>query len=210
MKRRANRLLFTCGLLLSLAVSVVVDGQNVAPRRTRLAQLIEANVIAVHAYQILLAKKSGKEYTACYSPGKLSDRELEALDEHQARLLKADPAAVKVWARGAKSTFDPAQDLVPILSSGLTVPATAPVNVFTDYLRRNTKADAVNIRAVASLYQTVMEVERDGDRLAAAPDRANFVCLDGIHMKESYHRLMAKELLKFLAGEPQMSVKARR
>ena len=32
--------------------------------------------------------------------------------------------------------------------------------------------------------------------LAAAPDRDRFVCLDGIHMTEPYHRLMAKEWLK--------------
>jgi hypothetical protein len=169
MKRRAVRLSLTFVVLLSLAATAAVHGQGVARAdknsASRLAQLVEANVIAVHAYQILLAKKSGKDYAACYSPGKLSDAELEALNEHQTRLLKSDPAAVKAWARGAKSTFDPAQDLVPILSSGLTVPAGAPVNVFTDYLRRTTKADGVKIRSVASLYQTVMEVERDGDRL---------------------------------------------
>ena len=36
--------------------------------------------------------------------------------------------------------------------------------------------------------------------LASAPDRDRFVCLDGIHMTEPYHRLMAKEWLKLLAG----------
>lgn len=173
MKRYAVKLSFACLVLLSLAVSNVVYGQNAMPRparqgekgATRLAQLVEANVIAVHAYQVLLAKKSGKSDMPCYSAGKLTDAELESLNEHQAKLLKSDAAAVKAWAKGAKSTFDPAQDLEPILSSGLTVPAGAPVNVFTDYLRQNTKVDVVKIRAVASLYQTVMEVERDGDRL---------------------------------------------
>ena len=29
------------------------------------------------------------------------------------------------------------------------------------------------------------------ERLAAAPDRAGFLSMDGIHMKEPYHRLMA-------------------
>src|SRR6185503_176071 len=59
----------------------------------------------------------------------------------------------------------PAKDLEPIFSSGLMVPEKAPVNVFSSYLRQNTKANEVKIRAVASLYQTVLEVERDGDRL---------------------------------------------
>jgi len=44
---------------------------------------------------------------------------------------------------------------------------------------------------------TIVEVSR---LLAAAPDRARFVCLDGIHMTEPWHRLMAKEWLKLLVG----------
>jgi hypothetical protein len=43
----------------------------------------------------------------------------------------------------------------------------------------------------------VVEVE---DLLLAAPERDQFVCLDGIHMTEPYHRLMAKEWLKLLVG----------
>ena len=43
---------------------------------------------------------------------------------------------------------------------------------------------------------------RRGGAAAArrAPDRDRFLCLDGIHMTEPYHRLMAKEWLKLLAG----------
>src|SRR2546423_6429631 len=131
----------------------------------RRAQLVEANIIAVHAFQVLLARQSGKGDHACFSPGSLSDEQLNALSDHQANLLKSDLTAVKAWINGSRSTFDPAKDLEPILKSGLTVPAKAPVNVFTSYLRQNTKADEVKIRSVASLYQTVLEVERDGDRL---------------------------------------------
>src|ERR1041384_5718610 len=56
---------------------------------TRLAQLVEANIIAVRAFQVLLAKSSGKG-EACFSPGNLSEQALNALSEHQARLLKTD------------------------------------------------------------------------------------------------------------------------
>lgn len=132
---------------------------------SRLAELIEANVIAVHAFQVLLAKSSGKGDKTCFSPGKLSDTELAALSVHQANLLKSDMNAVRAWVKGDRTTFDPALDLQPVLNSGLTVPAKVPVNVFTAYLRQNTKASEVKIRTVASLYQTVLEVERDGDRL---------------------------------------------
>ena len=35
-------------------------------------------------------------------------------------------------------------------------------------------------------------------RLAAAPDRSGFLSMDGIHMKEPYHRLMALAWLEAL------------
>ncbi|MFT3771504.1 MAG: hypothetical protein QM820_39320 [Minicystis sp.] len=38
------------------------------------------------------------------------------------------------------------------------------------------------------------------DQLASAPDRSQFLCLDHLHMKEPYHRLLAREYLRFLAG----------
>ena len=45
-----------------------------------------------------------------------------------------------------------------------------------------------------------IEVIEVGQILEASPDRSKFICLDGIHMTEPYHRLMAREWLKFLAG----------
>jgi hypothetical protein len=160
-------------LVLSVGAALSIYGQNRTSsdsarkigNASRLAQLVEANIIAVHAYQTMLTKKSGKGDPSCYDPGRLSDSELEALVEHQSKLLQSNMPALNAWVRGAKSDFDPARDLEPILSSGLTVPENAPVNIFNDYLRQKTKADVVKTRAIASLYQTVLEVERDGDRL---------------------------------------------
>src|SRR5689334_8205907 len=145
-------------LLMVTAVLTTGWGQarNTSTRDVRLAQLVEANVIAVHAFQVMLAKTSGKGDKTCFSPGKLSDAELNAHSDHQASLLKSDLSAVKAWVNGERSTFDPNKDLEPLLKSGLTVPEKTPVNVFTNYLRQNTKADEVKIRAVASLYQTVL------------------------------------------------------
>ncbi len=45
-----------------------------------------------------------------------------------------------------------------------------------------------------------------GPLFAASPDRGRLVCLDGIHMTEPYHRLMAKEWLKYLAGARRASL----
>ena len=153
------------GLLVYGQEGTVPDPTKKESNASRLSELVEANVIATHAYQVLLTKRSGKGDPACYGPGKLSDSELEALVQHQARLLKFDMPAVNAWVRGVQSDFDPARDLEPILSSGLTAPASAPVNIFNVYLGQKTKVEGVKTRAIASLYQTVLEVERDGDLL---------------------------------------------
>jgi hypothetical protein len=160
-------------VVLSISAAVSDYGQNGSlaeptkkeSKTVRLAQLVEANVIATHAYQVLLAKKSGKGDPKCFGSDRLSDSQLEALVEHQAKLLKSNVPAVNEWVRGVQSNFDPTQDLEPILSSGLTAPATAPISIFDDYLRKKTKFEGVKTRAIASLYQTVLEVERDGDLL---------------------------------------------
>src|ERR1044071_1109380 len=107
--------------LLALVTAMPSSHAQTETSDTRLAQLVEANVIAVHAFQVLLAKNSGKGQ-ACFSPGTLSDAALNALSEHQAKLLKSDPAQLRLWVEGAKSSFDPAADLEPILSSGLKIP----------------------------------------------------------------------------------------
>lgn len=130
----------------------------------RLAKLIEANVIAVHAYQIALARKLGKGDPNCYG-SKLSDTDLESIVSHQGNLLASDTTVMTAWAKGQKSTFDPSQDLDPILSSSLTIPENAPVNTFTTYLRKQSNVPSAHVRAIANLYQTILEVERDGDRL---------------------------------------------
>ena len=64
-------------------------------------------------------------------------------------------------------------------------------------------------RAVKVARSAGIEVIEVGKVLQSAPDRASFVCLDGIHMKEPYHRLMAKQWLKFLAAEQQLRAETR-
>jgi hypothetical protein len=151
-------------LVAVVATFTAIHSVAAQTREQRLAKLVEANVIAVHAFQVLLAKSSGKGQ-ACFSANTVSDAELNALSEHQAKLLKTDIKQLRLWVDGLSSTFNPEQDLQPILATKLKIPDNAPVNVFTRYLRENTKTSDVKIRTVASLYQTVLEVERDGDRL---------------------------------------------
>src|ERR1700693_4502964 len=62
----------SCGLAATLVYGQCGMSAGARTRQTgasRLAQLVEANVVATHAYQVLLARKSGKGDRACYMPG---------------------------------------------------------------------------------------------------------------------------------------------
>jgi hypothetical protein len=146
-----------------LAVLALVAAPPAAP--SRLEQLVEANILGTHAFQVTLAKKEAKGDVVCYSPGSLTDAQLAALETHQAALMKADVKAVRAWAEGAPSSFDPKADLEPLLASGLTLSDRLPVSVLTRWLAGHTMDRRVQLRSVASLFQTNLEVDRDGDRL---------------------------------------------
>ena len=154
-----------CGLFVFTTFGFAQPRQPPAAGTARLAQLVEANIVAVHAYQILLAQKQPDVDPRCWPIREWKAEELEALVAHQTSLL-ADPMAAKRWALGAPTSFDPAKDLQTLLAAKLPTPANLPVNVFSDYLHAQApQFRTEEIRSVANLYQTVLEVERDGDRL---------------------------------------------
>jgi hypothetical protein len=157
-------------LLVTIAFAIPLFGQQKMPRLaapgpTRMEQLIDANITGVHAYQILLARKQTNTDPRCWPASNPKDADLEALVAHQTSLLSA-PAAARAWALGAPSTFDPGKDLQLLLAAQLPMPADLPVNLFATYLHEKApQFRKEEIRSIANLYQTVLEVERDGDRL---------------------------------------------
>lgn len=139
-----------------------------AATNARLGEIVEANIVATHAWQALMAQKTKNADMNCYQAGELSVKDLEALVTHQQALLTGDTAAIKAWAEGKPSTFDRARDLDPILKSPLKLSGSLPVTLATEYLAgksSRSKPALADIRAVASLFQMVMEVNRDGDLL---------------------------------------------
>jgi hypothetical protein len=145
------------------AVAAAAATQDAA---ARLSQLVEANIVGIHAYQVLLARQTKQGDPACFAAGALNDSQLTALLDHQTALLKSDHAAVRAWAEGQPSSFEPRTHLEPLLRSGLTLSEKLPVSVFTAYLAPKARdRPPAHVRAIANLYQTVLEVERDGDRL---------------------------------------------
>ena len=125
-------------LLVAIGFAAPVFGQQkttrvAAPGPARMEQLVEANIVGVHAYQILLARKQSNMDPACWPASDPKDADLEALGAHQTSLLSA-PAAARAWALGAPSKFDPGRDLQPLLAAQLPIPANLPVNRCATYL----------------------------------------------------------------------------
>ena len=162
--RRPAILLVTAFLLVNAIGLAQTPTEPVAPGSARLQKLVEANIVAVHAYQLMLARRQTTTDSSCWS-SELRDSDLQQLVDHQASLL-ATAADARRWALGAPSAFDPNKDLVALLSAKISPSPKLPVNVFADYLKAKTPHyRPEEIRSIANLYQTVLEVERDGDRL---------------------------------------------
>lgn len=129
---------------------------------SRRAQLVKANIIAVQAYQMILSRQAGDTPSACF-PATPDTATLQKLVKHQESLLAEPAAQVVEWANSEQSPFNPAKDLDPLLHAGLTLSPELPVNTFTQYLQAKAPTQPrENIRSVANLYQTVLEVDRDG------------------------------------------------
>ena len=152
------------------ALAAAKDKGEKAGTEERMGRIVEANILATHAYQVLLARKSGKGDSSCYDAGGVSDEALESLVNHQANLLATSPSDMKAWAKGTAHEFDPSQDLDAMQATALKISASAPVNVFTEYLAQMVRVPRSQIRALANLYQTILEVERDGDLLQSEFD----------------------------------------
>jgi hypothetical protein len=155
------------GIAWALAVTAVArTPPEAAPGEARLEALVEANIVGVHGYQILLARKDARSDPACWPATTPATAALEGLVAHQTALLAVSPASAKAWAAGEASSFDPSRDLEPLLSAALPMPPTLPVNAYSAYLTGAAPGrPRSHVRAIANLYQTVLEVERDGDRL---------------------------------------------
>ena len=134
-------------------------------REARLARLVEASVVATHAQHILLARRGGKGDAACFDPGAHAEGELDVLVEQQRALFSLDPAVLAAWAEGQPGGAEAAKHIDAILASGLRIPERAPVEILAAHLRGKRQAKPLHLRAIANLWQIVLEVDRDGDIL---------------------------------------------
>ncbi len=145
-------------------------GQQLPPGNsdTNLNKLLDANIIATQAYQIRLAHRPNVKANAeCFAAGALTDEQLQALVDHQKALLATPAEEIKAWVAGQSSKFNSATDLQPILDSGLKVSEPRlPVNAMTAWWKgKSAKATDLQIKALASIFQMMLDVDRDGDVL---------------------------------------------
>lgn len=127
----------------------------------RLGMLVEANIIAVHAYQIILRLDSGRGDEKSFSQEGISREKLLAVVDLQKKLLGYSIDEIKRWTAGEAEQAG--AEVKEILNSGLKLDNRLPVSVFTSYLMKKTNKPKVEIRALANLLQLVLESERDGD-----------------------------------------------
>lgn len=126
------------------------------------AKLIHANIKAIHAYQVLLALQDPKEGMTCYNAQGVSKPDLERLAAHQERLLSGNLDELKKWIDNQPSSFDPSVDLEPILNCPLQLCERLPVFAFAEWAAKESGQPRERVLSIANLYQTVLEVNRDG------------------------------------------------
>ena len=132
-------------------------------RDGKLTKLIDANICATHAHQILMAQKAGTP-GECWAAGGLTPAELAALVEHQKKALAAPTSVFKLWAGGHRAPSEAPMHIRAILASGLSsaVP-TVPVNVLSAWLKQKApQASVTQVRGLSSLLQMMLDIDRDG------------------------------------------------
>jgi hypothetical protein len=95
------------------------------------------------------------------------------------------------------------QDLASLRTMGLGFKAAgARVVMFDDVQDPESPKLNARQRKAEAAAQAGIEIAKVSSILLASPDRPRFSCLDHIHMTEPFHRLMAKQWLKVIVGEP--------
>ncbi len=140
-------------------------GPAASTKESRLSEIIDANINATHAFQVLMHQSSKKGDAAVWSDQGVSDADLKAMVEHQKALLAEDPKVVKAWVEGGASSFDPSKDLEPILQHRFQFADNLPLNVLAESFETKTKATHQDVMAVSSLLQMMLDIERDADVL---------------------------------------------
>jgi hypothetical protein len=130
----------------------------------RKGKLVEALIRGIHVHQVLLAGRMGRGDAQCFSPGVLSPEELATLDLTGAGFFSLTARDLQQWVeKGAGLAAKPVADL---LSAPVTLSPRLPVSVITSHLVKEAPtAPKASVRALASLFQLTLEVDRDAQEM---------------------------------------------
>ncbi len=136
--------------------------------KAKIEAFVDANIKAVHAYEVLASKKLGEKIRSKYwNTAGVPDAELKKLVELHKAMLAEPVSELAAWAAGEKSAFDGSKHLDFINASKLTSEnPKLPLNVWLDWLKiKAPTSSQIERKTVANIQQVLSEVERDGDLL---------------------------------------------
>ena len=131
---------------------------------SRKGKLVEALIRGIHLHQVLLPGRTGRGASECFSASALRPEQIGALQSAEAALLSLTSEGLREWVdRGAGLAAKLVTDL---LSAPVTISPRLPVSVITSHLVREAPTQpTASVRALASLFQLTLEVERDAGEM---------------------------------------------
>ncbi len=140
------------------------DASAMKPADRKL-QIVDAVIAGTHAFQIQMAAKAKKDIPEAFGAQGKTPEQLDALIKAQAALLAGDPAEAAKWVDGKPSTFDAKGTVDALLGAGLKLDAKLPVNAAAGAISAMDDKKSFpteNVRALASMIQVILEIDRDG------------------------------------------------
>jgi len=129
----------------------------------RQARLVEACINGTHAHQILLRGKKKKGDAQAFNAQGLTEGRLAALVRAHQALAAADARHVADWVDSRSEKFKAADALEQLLAAPFKFDEHLPVCVAEEtFTAKAPTLPPVKARALASLLQVVLEVDRDG------------------------------------------------
>ncbi|MEI6845525.1 MAG: hypothetical protein WCK36_00595 [Candidatus Firestonebacteria bacterium] len=134
--------------------------------KVKVRLFIEANIIATHAYQVLLSAKVKGLAPELWGRGNLKESELQRLVQLQKKLLVISSAHKNKLFKKNTPGFYKNKELKELLASELYLAPCLPVNTWKTWLRKKAPlAPQLSLAAFASLLQMMLDINRDGEQL---------------------------------------------
>jgi len=132
----------------------------------RRGQLVEAIIRGTHLCQADLVRQNGKGDPAAYGEQGLSAADQTQLIKAYGTIIATPPEDVAKWIAGDDNACGGGKAIAELTTAKIDLANSLPVSVMTRFItRRMGNVPSSSIRAVASLFQIVLETTRDAATL---------------------------------------------